>query len=93
MESTRSEFSDSLQSSDQLEPQTFTATNPVQITAVNFLPIKHIKFASVILLLEISQKKRKAYNQLQGNISKNLLEEAKKSLFEAYKHTNQEEIL
>ena len=55
--------------------------------------IKHIKFASVIPLLEISQKKRKACNQLQDNISKNMLEEAKESLLEAYKHTNQKEIL
>ena len=93
MESTESEFSDVSQSSDQLKSQTFTATKSVQITAVNFMPIKHTKFAPVIPLLEISQKKRKACNQLQGNISKNLLEEAKESLLEAYKHTNQEEIL
>ena len=93
MESTKSEFSDLSQSSGQLKPQTFTATKSVQITAVNFVPIKHIKFTLVIPLLEISQKKKKVCNQLQSNISKNLLEEVKESLLEAYEHINQKEIL
>ena len=64
MESTRSGFSDLSQSLNQLKSQTSTATKSVQITAVNFVSIKHTKFASVISLLEISQKKRKACNQL-----------------------------
>ena len=62
MESTRSGSPDLSQSSGQLEPQTPTATKSVQITAANFVPTKHTKFASVIPLLEISQKKRKACN-------------------------------
>ena len=62
MESTRSKSSDLLQLSGQLKPQTSTATNLVQITAANFMSTKHIKFALVISLLEISQKKRKACN-------------------------------
>ena len=64
MESTESESSDLSQSSGQLKPQTSTATKSVQITAANFMFIKYTKFASVISLLEISQKKRKACNQL-----------------------------
>ena len=93
IESTRSEFPNLLQSLGQLKPQTSTAIKSVQITAANFMPTKHTKFALVIPLLEISQKKKKACNQLQSNISKNLLKEAKKSLLETYKHINQEEIL
>ena len=62
MKSTGSKFSNVSQSSGQLEPQTPTVTKSVQITAANFVFIKHIKFASVISLLKISQKKRKACN-------------------------------
>ena len=65
MKSTRSECSDSSQSSNQLGPQTSTATNLVQITAANFLPIKHTKFAPVIPLLEISQKKKSMQSALR----------------------------
>ena len=88
MKSIESEFSDLLQSLGQLKSQTFTATKSIQIIAVNFMFIKHIKFASVIPLLEISQKNRKVYNQFQDNISKNLLEKIKKSLLKVYKHIN-----
>ena len=62
IESTKSESSDLSQSSGQLESQTSTAIKLFQITAANFVFIKHIKFALVISLLEISQKKRKACN-------------------------------
>ena len=54
MESIGSRFSDAPQSSDQLKPQTPTATKSIQITAANFVPTKHIKFAPIIPLLEIS---------------------------------------
>ena len=62
MESTESGFPDLSQSLNQLESQTFIATKSIQITAVNFMSIKYIKFVSVISLLEISQKKRKVCN-------------------------------
>ena len=71
-----------LQLPDQSESQTPTSAR-----------FTSTKFISAIPLLNIDQKKRKACKQLQSNIIKNLLEKVKKNLLEAYKYTNQEEIL
>ena len=81
----KSEKSEPLNLSQSLNQSKSQTSTSARFTSVKFVP--------AIPLLNINQKKRKACKQLQSNIIKNLLEEAKENLLKAYKYTNQEEIL